>query len=149
MEMTAKQVLEAIIREGLPPEGWGRWVWKGQGGYGLSALVTKWTLPPVDGEEVLFWWGGVHTTNIPYFPEMYIPMDLLPENVETVEEIAAWLRELPEDEKTRVEEEARKVLVGVLLREVVQDLPEEVANEFLAALWEMKHDYPEAAAAMG
>jgi hypothetical protein len=102
----------------------------------------------VDG-ELLFWWGGVNTANVPYFPEGYVPVDLLPEDVETVEEVAAWLAGLPEDERARVEEEARKVLAGTLLRETVQDLPEEVANEFLAALWEMRYGYPEAAAAMG
>jgi hypothetical protein len=102
----------------------------------------------VDG-ELLFWWGGVNTANVPYFPEGYVPVDLLPEDVETVEEVAAWIAGLPEDERSRVEEEARKVLAGVLLREVAQDLPEEVANELLAAMWEMRYGYPEAAAAMG
>jgi len=34
--MTAKELLEKLIGEGLPPEGWGRWVWKEEGGgYGL------------------------------------------------------------------------------------------------------------------
>jgi len=58
--MTAKELVETLIKEGLPPEGWGRWVWKGPEGYGLSALVTGGTLPPVEeGETPLFWWGGV------------------------------------------------------------------------------------------
>ena len=148
--MTAKELVGMLFEEGVPPVGWGRWVWRGPDGYGVSSLVPENTLPPVeDGEEVLFWWGGVNTANVPYFPEGYVPVDLLPEDVETVEEVAAWLKKLPEDERARVEEEARKVLAGVLLREVVQDLPEEVANEFLAAMWEMRYDYPEAAAAMG
>jgi len=142
---TAKEVLATLIAEGIPPQGWGRWVWKGQDGYGVSSLVPSGTLPPLEeGEEALFWWGDVHTTNVPYFPEAYVSVDLLPEDVETVEEVAAWLKELPEDERSRVEEEARKVLLGTLLREVVQDLPEEVTNEFMAAMWE--YDYPEVAA---
>jgi hypothetical protein len=153
MEMTAKtakEVLEAIIQDGLPPEWWGRWVWKGQDGYGISALVPENTLPPVEeGEEVLFWWGGVSAANIPYFPEEYVPMDLLPDGVETVEEVAAWLRELPRDERAMVEEEARKVLAGALIREIIRHLPEEPANEFLAAIWDMRYNYPEAAAAIG
>jgi hypothetical protein len=147
--MTAKEVLVKVLEEGLPPEGWGRWVWRGRDGYGISSLVPENTLPPVEeGEEVLFWWG-VNTANVPYFPEGYVPVDFLPEDVETVEEVAAWLRGLPEDERATVEEEARKVLSGALLREIVQHLPEEPANEFLAAMWEMRYDYPEAAAAMG
>jgi hypothetical protein len=148
--MTAKEVLGMLIEEGLPPAGWRRWVWRGHDGYGVSSFVPENTLPPVrDGEVPIFWWGGVSTANVPYFPEAYVPVDLLPEDVETVEEVAAWLKDLPEDERARVEEEAGKVLAGVLLREVVQDLPEEPANEFLAALWEMRYDHPEAAAAVG
>jgi len=146
---TAKEVLMALVEEGFLPAGWGRWIWRGRNGYGISSLVPEDTLPPVeDGEEVLFWWG-VRTANVPHFPEGYVPVDLLPEDVETVEEVAAWLRGLPEDERARVEEEARKVLAGVVLREIVHHLPEEPANEFLAAMWEMKYDYPEAAAAIG
>jgi hypothetical protein len=148
MRMTAKEVLVALLEEGIPPEGWGRWVWRGkEGDYAISSLVSENTLSPVT-EEVLFWWGGVNTADVPYFPEGYVPVGLLPEEVETVEEVAAWLAGLPEDECSRVEEEARKVLAGVLLREVIQDLPKEAADEFLAAIWEMKYDYPEAAAAL-
>jgi len=147
--MTAKELLGMLFEERVPPVGWGRWVWRGKGGYGVSSLVPEDTLPPVVDGELLFWWGGAPTANVPYFPEGYVPMDLLPEDVETVEEVAAWLRGLLEDERARVEEEARKVLAGVLLREIVQDLPEEPANEFLAAMWEMKYAYPEVAAAIG
>jgi len=34
VKMTAKELLEKLIGEGLPPEGWGRWVWKASDGYG-------------------------------------------------------------------------------------------------------------------
>jgi hypothetical protein len=125
MRMTAKQVLAKIIKEGLPPEGWGRWVWKGQDGYGISALVPENTLPPVEeGEEVLFWWGGVSAANIPYWPEAYLP------------------------EEDAGEEEAEKVLIGHLLAEVVRALPEEERWEFKDALRELEGDHLEAEAAL-
>jgi len=56
--MTAKELVGMLFEEGVPPVGWGRWVWHGKGGYGVSSLVHEDDPPPVvDGEEVLFWWG--------------------------------------------------------------------------------------------
>jgi hypothetical protein len=138
--MTAKEVLSRFIQEGLPPEKWGRWVWKtGQGKYGLSGLVPQNTLPPVEeGGEVLFWWGGVNFADIPYFPEQYIPVNLLPEDAETVEEIGAWLKELSEDERVRVEEEAERVLIGHLLAECIRELPDREREDFANALWDLR-----------
>jgi hypothetical protein len=116
--MTAKELLETLIREGLPPEGWGRWVWKGQEGYGLSALVTSGTLPPVRGDEKpLFWWGGVRKADVPYWPEAFLEA-LEPEDLEGEE----------------AEEVAEKVLVGHLLAEVIRDLPDKEWEEFVGGL---------------
>jgi len=134
--MTAKELLEKLIGEGLPPEGWGRWVWKEEGGgYGLSSLLTSGTLPPVKkGEEALFWWGGIRLADVPYWPEGFIPQDLLPEDVDTVEEAAEWLRELDERAREEVEGKAEKVLVGHLLAEVIRELPPREWEEFVDAL---------------
>ncbi len=116
--MTAKELLEMLIREGLPPEGWGRWVWKGNGHYGVSALVTRGTLPPVEeGETPLFWWGGVRLADVPYWPEGFLE-GLEPEDLEGMEE----------------EEAAEKVLIGHLLAEVIRELPDEDWEKFTEAL---------------
>jgi hypothetical protein len=114
--MTAKEVLSRIIQKGLPPEGWGRWVWKtGRGEYGLSALVSQGTLPPVEeGEEVLFWWGGVRKADIPYWPEAYLP------------------------EEDAGEEEAEKVLIGHLLGERIRELPDREWEDFTNALRDLR-----------
>jgi hypothetical protein len=58
IRMTAKELVGMLFEERVPPVGWGRWVWHGRDGYGVSSLVPENTPPPVgDGEEVLFWWG--------------------------------------------------------------------------------------------
>jgi hypothetical protein len=137
--MTAKELLARIIEEGLPPEGWGRWVWKGQEGYGLSALVTNGTLPPVEeeeGEQVLFWWGDVRKADIPYWPELFIPEDLLPDEGEGMgeEELREWWSRVPEKERAMYEEWAEKVLTGVLLAEAIKDLPDGEWEEFVDGL---------------
>jgi len=116
--MTAKELLETLIEEGLPPEGWGRWVWRATDGYGISALVTTGTLPPVEeGEMPLFWWGGVRKADIPYWPEGFLK-GLEPEDLEGMEE----------------EEAAEKVLVGDLLAEGIRELPDEDWEKFTEAL---------------
>jgi hypothetical protein len=116
--MTAKELLETLIGEGLPPEGWGRWVWKATDRYGVSALVTTGTLPPVEeGETPLFWWGGVRKADTPYWPEGFLE-GLDPEDLEG-------------EEKEVV---AEKVLVGYLLAEVIKELPDTEWGEFVEAL---------------
>jgi hypothetical protein len=115
-KMTAKEVLELIIREGLPPEGWGRCVWRGQHGYGVSSLVPENTLPPVeDGEVPLFWLGGVSKANIPYWPEAFVPD---PEDLEGEE----------------AEEAAERVLLGHLLAECIRELPDADWENYVDAL---------------
>jgi len=58
--MTAKELVGMLIEEGVPPAGWGRWVWRGRDGYGISSLVHEDDPPPVvDDEKPLFWWGGL------------------------------------------------------------------------------------------
>jgi hypothetical protein len=119
VKMTAKELLETLIKEGLPPEGWGRWVWRASDGqYGVSSLVTSGTLPPVrEGERLLFWWGGVRKADVPYWPEAFLE-GLEPEDLEGKE----------------AEEVAEKVLVGHLLAEVINELPDAEWEEFADAL---------------
>jgi hypothetical protein len=127
--MTAKELLAALVKEGLPPEGWGRWVWRGRDGYGISSLVPSNTLPPVEeGEEVLFWWGGVSKANVPYWPENFIPADY--EGEEEVEEVA------------------ERVLVGHLLAEAVRGLPDGDWEEFMDALRQLEGESIEAEVAL-
>ncbi len=129
VKMTAKELLEKLIEEGIPPEGWGRWIWRGRNGYGVSSLVPSNTLPPVEeDEEPLFWWGGVRKADIPYWPENFIPADY--EGDEDPEEVA------------------EKVLVGHLIAEMMRDLPDQDQEEFMKALWDMQWDHLEAATAL-
>jgi hypothetical protein len=117
MEMTAKELLVRIIKEGLPPEGWGRWIWRARDGYGISSLVTGGTLPPVEeGEQPLFWWGGPNLANIPYWPEAFLPSP--DDGVEPGEEM----------------QYAERTLVGKLLGEAIKGLPDEDREEFRDAL---------------
>jgi hypothetical protein len=122
MARTAKEVLEQIIRQGLPPEGWGRWVWKGQDGYGISSLVPSGTLPPVEGEEQpFFWWGGVSLANVPYWPEAFLPSP--DDGVEPGEEM----------------EYAKRCLTGKLIGEAIRQLPDEDWEKFRDALLDLEN----------
>jgi hypothetical protein len=121
MRMMAKALLKRLFEEGLPPEGWGRWIWRGRrGSYGLSSLVTIGTLPPVEeGEEPLFWWGGVRLADIPYWPEAFLPSP--DDGVEPGEEM----------------EYAEKCLVGKLIGEAIKQLPDEDREKFRDALLDL------------
>ena len=132
MAKTAREILGQIIKEGLTPEGWGRWVWRGQDGHGISSLVPSGTIPPVEeGEEVLFWWGDVRLADVPYWPEAFLP-------------------EPDEGEVTPGEEleYAKRVLVGKLLAESIRKLPDEDWEKFREALLQLEEEFLEAQIAL-
>jgi len=105
VKVTAKELLETLIGEGLPPEGWGRWAWRASDGQVR------------EDEKLLFWWGGVRKADVPYWPEAFLE-GLEPEDFEGAEE----------------EEVAEKVLIGHLLAEVIKELPDTEWEEFVEAL---------------
>jgi len=125
--MTAKQVLEAIIREGLPPKGWGRWVVVDRKGrYDISALIPETSCPPTgDNETPLFWWGGINLANVPYWPEAFLPSP--DDGVEPGEEM----------------KHAERCLVGKLIGEAIKQLPDEDWEKFRDALLDLENS-PEA-----